>query len=273
MACGRPSLPLCPLGRVVDTRPLSQWTHTATYTHAHRDLQRGEWTTLRLKRNCSLFSPSSHFSAASPAPEKKENMKLNVCVHFIMSAIAFWKLQVAECLTFSCQASSCWDNKCLSSFAHSGGCRLQTAGARRSLNTIPIRTPVLVPPLWLASPHARNLLLSNIYTQLEWQMYRNFTHTLPPHLESVCIFLCVFVFWETGCVFLTSRGEGGLNYSTNRVKFPLRLFIQEFQEEIGVDDCYWVFIPLFYCGSLGERQSLCFTFLRWGWRVKCRFTV
>lgn len=118
-----------------------------------------------------------------------KKMKLNVRVHFIMSAIVFWKLQVAECLTFSCQASSCWDNKCLSSFAHSGGCRLQTAGARHSLNTIPIRMPVLVLLLWLASLHARNLLLSNIYTQLEWQMYRNFTHTHPLHLETVCIFL------------------------------------------------------------------------------------
>lgn len=107
-------------------------------------------------------------------------MKLNVCVHFIMSGIAFWKMQVVECLTFSCQASSCWDNKCLSSFAHSGGCRLQTAGEHRSLNTIPIRTRVLVPALWLASSHSRNPLLSNIYTQLEWQMYRNFAHTVPP---------------------------------------------------------------------------------------------
>lgn len=151
-------------------------------------------------RSCRdfLFFPNkrSHFQthictvfAASFPAMKKKKMKLNVRVHFIMSAIVFWKLQVAECLTFSCQASSCWDNKCLSSFAHSGGCRLQTAGARHSLNTIPIRMPVLVLLLWLASLHARNLLLSNIYTQLEWQMYRNFTHTHPLHLETVCIFL------------------------------------------------------------------------------------
>lgn len=130
-------------------------------------------------------------------------MKLNVCVHFIMFEITFWKLLVTECLTFSCQASSCWDNKCLSSFAHSGNCRLQTAGACWSLNTIPIRTPVLVLLLWLASLHTRNLLLSNIYTQLEWQMYRNFTHILPPHQESVCIFVLFFCLF--GFLFLLEK--------------------------------------------------------------------
>lgn len=175
------------------------------------------WSTVRVyccnsESSQKLLSPfpESRFlcAAASPPSPEKEKMKLNVCVHFIMSAIAFWKLQVAECLTFSCQASSCWDNKCLSSFAHSGSCRLQTAGARRSLNTIPIRMPVLVPPLCLASPHARNPLLSNIYTQLEWQMYRNFTHTLSPHLEPACIFFSVFLSFGRGdSVVLTQTGE------------------------------------------------------------------
>lgn len=175
------------------------------------------WSTVRVyccnsESSQKLLSPfpKSRFlcAAASPPSPEKEKMKLNVCVHFIMSAIAFWKLQVAECLTFSCQASSCWDNKCLSSFAHSGSCRLQTAGARRSLNTIPIRMPVLVPPLCLASPHARNPLLSNIYTQLEWQMYRNFTHTLSPHLEPACIFFSVFLSFGRGdSVVLTQTGE------------------------------------------------------------------
>lgn len=162
-----------------------QWTHTSDrHTRIHNN------------NNISL--------------KKKSKMKLNVCVHFIMPAIAFWKLQVAECLTFSCQAFSCWDNKCLSSFAHSGGCRLQTAGARWSLNTIPIRTPVLVAPLWLASLHARNLLLSNIYTQLERQMYHNFSDALPLHLEPLCIFVCVF--WGVlgeGVCFLTKKKGGG----------------------------------------------------------------
>lgn len=175
------------------------------------------WSTVRVyccnsESSQKLLSPfpKSRFlcAAASPPSPEKEKMKLNVCVHFIMSAIAFWKLQVAECLTFSCQASSCWDNKCLSSFAHSGSCRLQTAGARRSLNTIPIRMPVVVPPLCLASPHARNPLLSNIYTQLEWQMYRNFTHTLSPHLEPACIFFSVFLSFGRGdSVVLTQTGE------------------------------------------------------------------
>lgn len=172
-------------------------------------------------------------------------MKLNVCVHFIMPAIAFWKLQVAECLTFSCQAFSCWDNKCLSSFAHSGGCRLQTAGARWSLNTIPIRTPVLVAPLWLASLHARNLLLSNIYTQLERQMYHNFSDALPLHLESLCIFVCVFlgVLGEGVCFLTKKKGGGGgrLNYSG--VKFSLHLFYP------GVSGGGW-------CGWLQPLESL-----------------
>lgn len=193
-----------------------------------------------------------------------------MCVHFIMCGIAFWKLQVGECLTFSCQASSCWDNKCLSSFAHSGSCRLQTAGGRRSLNTKAIRTPVLVPPLWLASPRARSLLLSNIYTQLRRQMYRNFAHTLLPHLEPVRMLLCVSVFWKTGSgLFWKEKGAGGLNYCTSWVKFPSHLFIQEFQEEGGVDDGN----KSFYFGSLeflffetrveGEMQIRCLDCDNW----------
>lgn len=191
-------------------------------------------------------------------------MKLNVHVHFIMSAIAFWKLQVAECLTFPCQASSCWDNKCLSSFAHSGGCRLQTAGARQSLNTIPIRTPVLVPPLWLASLHARNLLLSNIYTQLEWQMYRNFTPPHPtPYTWNRCAYFCVF--W--------SFGRGGLfceEQERRRAKLQHRrseISIASFHPVVsGGGRCGWLqllgeFLLYFFGWKVGERQSLCFTFL------------
>lgn len=242
-------------------------------------LQRGESTTVRLERNCSFFSLSSHFSGAHPPTHpptpKKERMKLNVCVHFIMSAIAFWKLQVAECLTFSCQASSCWDNKCLSSFAHSGGCRLQTAGARRSLNTIPIRTPVLVPALWLASLHARNLLLSNIYTQLEWQMYRNFTHTLPPTPGiSVHIFVCFCLLGEGAC-FLPKSGWGvKLQHKHSEI------FIASFHPGVlGGGRCGWLqqlegFLLYFFGWKVGERQRVSvLLFSRWWWRVKCRFTV
>lgn len=179
-----------------------------------------------------------------------------------MSAIAFWKLQVAECLTFSCQASSCWDNKCLSSFAHSGGCRLQTAGARRSLNTIPIRTPVLVPPLWLASFHARNLLLSNIYTQLEWQMYRNFTHVLPPTPGiGVHIFVCFCLLGEGACFFdEKGRWRAKLQHKQSEISTV------SFHPGVsGGGRCGWLqLLESFYCTffgwKAGERQSFCFTF-------------
>lgn len=197
----------------------------------------------------TLF-PKFPFLCCSPSPKEKEKMKLNVCVHFIMSVIAFWKLQVAECLTFSCQASSCWDNKCLSSFAHSGGCRLQTAGARRSLNTIPIRTPVLVPPLWLASLHARNLLLSNIYTQLEWQMYRNFTHALP-HTWNRCAYFCVFLSFGRGGLFFVKKGRGRAKLQHKQSE----IFIASFHPEVsGGGRCGWLqLLESFYCTFFGWK--------------------
>lgn len=52
---------------------------------------------------------------------------------------------------------------------------------------------------------------------------------------------------------MTNRREGGLNYSTGGVKFPLHLLIQEFLEEVGVDDCNcW---ESFYCTFLGGRWA------------------
>ena len=70
-------------------------------------------------------------------------------------------------------------------------------------------------------------------------MYHNFSNILPLHLESLCIFVCAFFcLLGEGVCFLTKKCvcvRGGLNYS--RVKFSLHLFIQEFQEEVGVDDC------------------------------------
>lgn len=122
----------------------------------------------------------------------------------------------------------------------------------------PIRTPVLVLPLWLVSLHARNLLLSNIYTQLQWQMYRNFTHFPPTHLQPVCIFLCTFVFWDRGLFCDEERRRAKLHHKWSEISLPF------FHPGVsGGDRCGWLqMLGSFYYIFFGvEGGRLCFTVL------------
>lgn len=85
----------------------------------------------------------------------------------------------------------------------------------------------------------------NIYTQLEWQMYRNFTHTHPlfplTHLETVCISVCVFFFFF--CLlgdrvwFFDKNGRGRAQLQHKQSEISIAAF------HLGVsegDRCGWL---------------------------------
>ena len=91
----------------------------------------------------------------------------------------------------------------------------------------------------------------NIYTQLESQMYRNFTHSLPPtHGTCVHIFVCFCLLGE-GVWFLTKTDEGGLNYNTNS-----EISIASFHPGVSGGGRYgWLqLLKSFYCTFFGGRR-------------------